>query len=301
MTTKVVRVVVNGWTWVRGEAENTTRAKRMLSEALEADGWPEERADVTITPGGFIRVPFPRAYDHDGGARGWGSDEDFTRLIPAALREVERVIGTDRLMARLRQRTRLLTLGVDLNSTIFKGGPKTHAEMVAVIDTETRVVIRWTGKSYPNGPVQERTLVHAPLESHLLEFDGTPMLILGCHDLNLFSQRARKNQLAGSIRRRRCDEMRRLAKELEPVSVLQHPHTTDTPMIWSTAWAGVRQSLPTAETFASAIAYCGGDKEGAPRATLDAVMERTASSDVVDVVVEGYRQSATGPRADSSG
>ncbi|MDE0450245.1 MAG: hypothetical protein OXI90_00560 [Gammaproteobacteria bacterium] len=82
--------------------------------------------------------------------------------------------------------------------------------------------------------------------------------------------------------------MRRLAKELEPVSVLQHPHTTDTPKVWSTAWAGVRQSLPTAETFASAIAYCGGDKEGVPRATLDAVMERTAWGDVVDVVVEGY-------------
>ena len=279
---------MDGWTWVRGEPKNTASAERMLSEALETEGWAEERVDVTITPGGFIRVPFPRAYDRDGGARGWGSDDDFAQLIPSALREVERVIGTVRMMARLRQRTRLLTLGVDLNSTMLKGGPKTHAEMVAVIDTETGVVSRWTGKSYPAGPVQERTLVHAPLESHLFEFDGTPMLILGCHDLNLFSQRARKNQLAGSIRRRRCNAMRRLATELEPVSVLQHPHTTDTPKIWSTAWAGVRRSLPTAETLASGIAYCGGDEDGVPRATLDAVMERTAWGDVVDIVVKGY-------------
>lgn len=288
MTAKVVRVVVNGWTWVRGETDNTTRAKGMLSEALKANGWPEVRADVTITPGGFIRVPFPRSYDRDGGARSWGSDGDFAELIPTALRAVDRVIGTGRMMARLRKRTRLLTLGVDLDNTTLKGGPETHAEMVAVIDTETGAVVHWTGKSYPANPVQERTLVHAPLPSHLFEFDGTPMLMLGCHDLNLFSQRARKNQLAGSPRRKRCNAMRRLTKEFEPVLVLQHPHTTDTPKTWSTAWAGVRRSFPNAETFASGIAYCGGDEEGVPRATLDAVMERTAWGDVVDVVVDGY-------------
>ena len=289
MTTSVVRVVVNGWTWVRDEADNATRAKRMLLEALKADGWPQKQADITIAPGGSIRIPFPRTYDREGGARGWGSDADFARLIPVALRAVERVIGTDKVMARLRHRTRLLTLGIDLNSTKLKGGPETHAEMVAVIDTETGAVIRWTGKSYPAGPVQERTLVHAPLESHLLKFGETPMLILGCHDLNLFSQRARANQLAGSIRRRRCDAMRRLAKEFKPVSVLQHPHTTDSPMIWSTAWSGVRQHLSTAQTLASAIAYCCGGKNGVLRASIETVKERTAWGDeVVDIVVEGH-------------
>ena len=289
VSTNVVRVVVKGWTWVCGEADNTTRAKRMLLEALDAEGWPRKQVDVTITAGGFIRVPFPRTYDSKGGACGWGSDADFKRLIPVALRAVERVIETDRLMARLRRRTRLLTLGVDLNSTCLKGGPETHAEMVAVIDTETGSIIRWTGKSYPMGRVQEQTLVHAPLESHLLTFNGAPMLILGCHDLNLFSERARASQLCGSIRRNRCNKMRKLAREFNPVAVLQHPHTTDTPKIWSTAWAGVRQQLCAAETLASAIAYCGGDKDGKPRASIETVLERTAwGAKVVDIVVEGH-------------
>ena len=289
VTTSVVRIVVNGWTWVRGEADNTTRAKRLLLEALEADGWPTEPADVTITPGGFIRVPFPRSYDREGGSRGWGSDRDFKRLIPVALRAVDRVVGTDKVMGALRRRTRLLTLGVDLNSTQLKGGPETHAEMVAVIDTAMGEVILWTGKSYPAGPLQERTLVHAPLESHLFSFDETPMLILGCHDLNLFSQRARANQLAGSVRRRSCNAMRSLARKFEPVTVLQHPHTTDSPMIWSTAWAGVQKCLATAGTLASGIAYCGGDENGLPRASMGAVLERTAWGDqVVNVVVGGH-------------
>ena len=72
VTTSVVRIVVDGWTWVRGEADNTRRAKRLLLEALGANGWPAEPVDITITPGGFIRVPFPRDYDreaaHVGGA-----------------------------------------------------------------------------------------------------------------------------------------------------------------------------------------------------------------------------------------
>ena len=287
--TTLVRIVINGWTWVHGEWDNTTRAKRMLLDALDADGWPRKRVDVVITPGGFIRVLFPRTYDRDGGSRGWGSDADFERLVPVASKAVERVLGTGKIMARLRSRARLVALGVDLNSTNLKGGPKTHAELVAVIDTRTRTVIRWTGKSYPADPVQERTLVHAPLASHLLMFEGIPMLILGCHDLNLFSQRARANQTAGSIRRRRCNAMRRLSKDFNPVAVLQHPHTTDTPMIWSTPWAGVRQHLPMADTLASAIAYCGGDKNGVPRASIESVQARTAwGPNIVDIVVDGF-------------
>ena len=279
-----VRVVVNGWTWLSGEADNVTLAEAMLLGAVEADGWPQVRADVTITPGGFIRAPFPHAYDRDGGARGWGSDCDFGRLTPAASKEVERVIAHPRLMTRLRRRTRLLTLGVDL-----VGGSKTWAELVAVVDTEKEAVVHWTGKSYAAGLVEERYLVQAPLKSHLFESEGTPMLILGCHDLNLFSERARANQAVGSIRRRRCNAMRKLAKEFKPTAVLQHPHTTDSPKIWSVAWAGVRRHVPTAETLASGIAYCRQGNSGPPRASIETVMEQTAwGPDIRDIEVEGH-------------
>lgn len=158
-----------------------------------------------------------------------------------------------------------------------------------MIASATGEVLAWTGKSYPTDAVQARTLVHAPLESHLFRFDETPMLILGCHDLNMFSERAWANQLEGSVRRRRCDAMRRLARKFEPVTVLQHPHMTDSPMIWSTAWAGVRKFLTTAQTLASGIAYCGGDENGLPRASLEAVLKRTAwGAQVVDIVVGGH-------------
>ena len=115
------------------------------------------------------------------------------------------------------------------------------------------------------------------------------MLILGCHDLNMFSTRARANQDPHGIRRRRCNGMRRVGRRFEPTAVLHHPHTTDSPRVWSTAWAGVRQILPSADVLASAIAYCGGDEEGNPRGRLEDVRERTArGSRVTDIVVEGH-------------
>ena len=77
--------------------------------------------------------------------------------------------------------------------------------------------------------------------------------------------------------------------------MLHHPHTTDSPRVWSTAWAGVRQILPSADVLASAIAYCGGDEEGNPRGRLEDVRERTArGSRVTDIVVEGALSGACG-------
>ena len=174
MAMSVVRIVVDGWTWVRGEADNTDRARWMLTDALREDGWPRARATVTITPGGFVRIPFPQEYVRESGARGWGSDADFGRLIPIADEAVHRIVALKSVMARLRSRTRLLTIGVDLNSTLLKGGPKTHSEMVAVVDTNAGRVVHWTGKSYPADAVQARTLVHAPFGVALVHIAWPP-------------------------------------------------------------------------------------------------------------------------------
>ena len=100
----VVRIVVDGWTLVRGEGDNTDQARRMLTDALGQDGWPRGRATVRITVGGFVRIPFPREYDREGSSRGWGSDAAFERLVPVAEEAVHRVVGRKSVMARLPQR-----------------------------------------------------------------------------------------------------------------------------------------------------------------------------------------------------
>ena len=116
------------------------------------------------------------------------------------------------------------------------------------------------------------------------------MLVLGCHDLNMFSERSYANQDPNGLRRKRADEMRRLAKAFEPTVILQHAHATDSPNIWSTGWSGARELLRNGCMYASGIAYYRAGKE--PRRRLDEVRARTRCCDshVVDVVVDGYRR-----------
>ena len=59
----------------------------------------------------------------------------------------------------------------------------------------------------------------------------------------MFSARSKENQKAGSERQRRSERMRSLARSFRPTIILHHPHSTDSPRIWSTAWSGARELL----------------------------------------------------------
>jgi hypothetical protein len=184
-----------------------------------------------------------------------------------------------KVLAAARPLTQVLTIGIDLMSDVE------HAELVAVIDCDSGDIVRWTGKFYPTGR-QEATLVQvADIGSHLLEIAGEKVLVLGCHDLNMFSERARANQNPHGIRRQRCDEMRRAIVRFEPTVVLQHPHSTDSANIWRVPWAGLTRDHPSIRTYASGIGYF--NCYGPPRRPLRDVLVGTRSeSDVADVVVK---------------
>lgn len=105
----VVRIVVDGWTYWRGQQDNSAEARSMLLDAFASDLWPTVPVAVTVTPGGFIRTRLPPGYD---GARGWDSRKrDLRKLIPQADAAVN-----DIMVAKVRRaaakRTKLLTLGV---------------------------------------------------------------------------------------------------------------------------------------------------------------------------------------------
>ena len=286
----IVRVVLNRPPPARANKDGTNAAgvTRMLMRAFRRKGWPVEAA-FAITPGGFVLAPFPADYC---GQRGWATrSEDFKLLIPCATRAVQAVL-TEELLAVAAHRADFLTLGVDLNSDGWKGrslhtrGP--HAELVAVVDTADGNIVQWTGKSYPtNG--QERMLVQQPdLKTHLFRCKHGRILVLGCHDLHMFSERARSTQ--GPERRSRCDAMRRLTKALAPSVILHHPHSTDSPDIWRDAWRGACTFLPPSSgrqrhAWASAISnICW--KGGNPRKPLPVTLAGTACCDrVTDILL----------------
>ena len=286
MTETIVRIVVVGspqkWRGDLPVSPNDELASKMLKQAV--GDWPASRVLFAVTPGGFIQARMPEDYD---GCKSWASrPDDFRSLIPTAEEAVWKVIDED-IRAKLATRARFLTVGVDLvppGQSKTTGGSDTRAELVGVVDLDEGVVVRWTGKSYPQCRQEECALVQEPcLESHLLPVAGQRVLVLGCHDLNMFNRRARAN--AKNRRRRRWLDMDNLARHFKPTMVLQHPHQTDT-STWRQGWSGLRRYLEFDGPYASGIAYF--PQSGRARCPLEYVLRETKSEDVVDVCVNGY-------------
>jgi len=277
------RIVVEGQT-----PDDLEAVEELLLDAL-SHRWPEgAQPKFLLTPGGFIRTTMPKTWS---GASGWESrPRDLKAIIAAAERSVAKVV-TARVLAAAQGRVRAITVGIDVaDPDDDDNGFYEHAELVAVYHVAGDVSPRWTGKSYPTA-YQANTLIQVTdLQSHLMRIAGERVLVLGCHDLNMFSRRAMANQKRGGFRWRRCQEMRDLVARFDPTVVLQHPHSTDTPDIWRVAWSGLKQDAPSLVAWASGLSYFRV-KDGSVRpcrAPLKAVQAATRSDNgtCFDLVVD---------------
>lgn len=263
----VARVLLDDWSCV-----DPIDGEEYLMSALGGLEDNGMSAKFLLTPGGFVHAPLPEG---GTGASGWESTKQELSPFVDAARVALLDTVTDEVLRRARGKVEVITVGVDVIGDAAEAGP--HAELVAVIDVESGKVVRWTGKSYPTAS-QENTLVHVvDLASHCVELGGERVLVLGCHDLNVFNPRGRANQSDDGYRRRRCEAFEKVVKDFRPSVVLQHPHTTDSPNIWRNAWARLLQEVPSVRTWASGIRYYNpnGVERGDPQDVLDA----TASND----------------------
>jgi len=147
-------------------------------------------------------------------------------------------------------------------------------------------IVAWTGKSYPAGSEEKKLMNVTDLDSHLQTIGKWKCLVLGCHDLNMFSPRSVANRGPGSRRGQRADDLIRRAKAYRPEIVLQHPHTTDTPNIWMGGWCGITREIGP-KRYASGISYFWPRHGKKHRADLGEVLARTRMGDVVDYVWSG--------------
>jgi len=234
---------------VRGEPTGTASAgERMLLDAL-AQIPIGANHKFLLTPGGFLCGSFPSSWI---GKCGWESRPQDVKSLFVQAEEMVRKAVSKKVLVAAQRRVQAITIGIDFCAVALSN---THAELVSVVDVASGQIVCSTGKSYPTSN-QEHDLVHVvDLKSHLLEIHGSRVLVLGCHDLNMFSPRGRKNQNEGSVRRLRCDAMRKLARQFRPNIVLQHPHSTDSANIWAMPWSGLMEALPGVEAAASGIAF----------------------------------------------
>ncbi|MFQ6052226.1 MAG: hypothetical protein ACE5K4_11115 [Candidatus Hydrothermarchaeota archaeon] len=87
-----------------------------------------------------------------------------------------------------------------------------HIEFVFLIDLRSKKFY-WTGKSYPTTNQQNGLVRIADLKTHFFDLDIGKVMILGCHDLSIFSPRSKN---AKGWRRKVNDDFKGLAKREEP-------------------------------------------------------------------------------------
>lgn len=265
--------------FVDGEWQGDIDEAAVLLETI-CRRWPKHpKVDFLVLCGGFLRFRWPdRLRRWDIGDNLNPSKETLDLLYKDA-EKCFRPVFDGRMRAKLRQRARVVTFGVDSNYLV-DDWYYPHAELVFALDLDTGEA--WpTGKSYPN-PRQQQGLVRiADLESHFIRAAGKDIMLLSCHDLSLFSPRSHHN--ARGWRRETIERFRQMARGRRPELLIWHPHKSDTPRTWIPGLGGLRKELPGIGYVSAGIYYNEGEK---PRAGLDSVLKHTANVPVTDMIVK---------------
>jgi hypothetical protein len=230
-------------------------AHQMMLQTFEA--WPSgSAADFLITPGGYLGAETPRDISRK---RGWDSvTSDFPKLTDAAMAVARQVVSSEVLRAAA-GRCRYLTLGIDLALGIDLESNAGHAELIGIFSLEDGSVVGWTGKSYPTSGQEKELIQIVDLQTHFLKAGEHRVLVLGCHDLNVFSPRGHAKLKPYGPRRERSDAIWKMVTEFRPTAVLHHPHFTDTPKSWQAAWKGL-EGVTGVPDWASSICFYNNDK-----------------------------------------
>jgi hypothetical protein len=190
---------------------------------------------------------------------------------------------SEMLCALFKDKVDYITFGLDISQNPENKNKAPHVELVGNFNVND-CLWGWYGKHYPLA-AQERTLLRpGPLHQHFVGLSGVYTYIFGCHDLNMFNNRAFMNTIPGSFRNTMCKRFQKQASDNDIRIILHHPHGTDSDNIWRNSWAWLRNNT-SVEHYASAINYYnywGGEC----RQPLEKVLEHTRFGDVEDLIIE---------------
>jgi hypothetical protein len=270
------RLLIAG-NWI-GDAKDVHNLLRDMCQR-----WPAGyKVKYLVTCGGFTRFSRPLAPSMR--KSGHLALDSVNTLVTMALRHCDSLLD-DNLLRKLKDYVHYLTIGVD--SEEEPNNPRRpHIELVTLLDLR-RHEWCWTGKSYPTVGQEVGLIRITDLQTHFLDLEGERVMILGCHDLNIFSPRAQATT-RNEWRRKIREDMLSLAKKNKPTRVFQHPHKTDSQKTWKTAFSGLRKLVPSMQEFLSAGRWYRENKQGLPekpRSPLQKVLEGTKVGKTIDIIV----------------
>lgn len=274
----LARVAIHG-PW-RGDVPS---AQRLLTDICEQ--WPEgRRVNCLTTCGAFVRFDWSENFPEQADNR-FPNPEAMAMLESEGRKCCERVLQAP-LIGKMRTRADYLTLGVDTFKEKISFAqayiPEPHAEMVFVVDLRDGTC-HFTAKSYPTTGQEKGLLRNTNLQNHFLALNGTPTMVLGCHDLTIFNPRS--DAKATGWRSEVKQKFKELSEEYKPRWVLHHPHTAVKRRTWLAPWSGLTQVLPSVTDYVGSGAFSRKDKGWDERDSVSAVLASTKTGKVMDVIV----------------
>ncbi len=255
-------------------------SKKLLQEVC--DKWPKgKRVDCLITCGAFLNFDWPQSLTDVGDNK--NPNETALNLLNREAEKQCDLLIDEELRKKLLACTDFITIGIDsqkdktsLSNVSIR---QLHVELVALVDLKAKRYF-WTGKSYPTTG-QENGLVRVQdLSTHFVELPFGKVMILGCHDLNVFSPRG-KAVTKSEWRKKVREEFYDIVKEETLSVVLHHPHTTDSSRIWTAAWNELVGIAPSVEKYIGAGRYFNQDGE---RSILNEVLVKTKRGNTIDFI-----------------
>lgn len=279
---KIARLIVTGKQYDRSGNPIYKRLEKLL-EKFVSKIYMKQQFEFILTPGGFLTFEFPKNLHYNIDVL-----KALEKQIPIFQIEANKVISKffkelrKDTFKKLKEIADYFTIGIDgynpKNDQLIER--KYIIQLVAIYDLKREKVIRWTGKFYPIEGEKRKLVKINDLNTHFIKLNNQNVVILGCHDLNIYSPRGQANAKPVGWKKKLANKFKKLNKQFKPDIILQHPHTTDSPNIWNLAWRAVEKELPNVRHFASGIKYY--NKSVVVRGDLDKVLEKTKKGDVID-------------------
>ncbi|MBL7770549.1 MAG: hypothetical protein JNK20_16340 [Flavipsychrobacter sp.] len=272
---RIARLVLTSKQYNKNGALNLSKLYKLL--ALLSKDINQYEFDFLITPGGLLQFEFPSMERKDLSIKELEEDlpNNFPNEAKGAINDFIHSIDKGTFI-KLQNSIRYISLGIDGKNDYNKK----HVELVVLYDLQKKAIKHWTGKFYPTEKQESKLVKFINPESHFVRINKKNIVIIGCHDLNVFNPRGQASLSHDSDKAKASKKFVQSCRKYKPDIILHHPHTTDTPNTWNLSWKEVEKRLPSVQYYASGIKYYNSN--GSPRSSLQKVLEKTKKGDVID-------------------
>lgn len=274
--------IIIGYEW-NGDSKDVIQVLEKVCES-----WPKnKRVKFIVTSGGFLQFNLPKSIQNKSIKEIRQNELKYIDILSNKAKEHIQSIFNKDILLKLSKVSDYISLGIDSRkekiSIVQNYIKETHVELVFLINLRNNEYF-WTGKSYPTSG-QEKTLIKVnEIKNHFLEFDDVgKIMILGCHDLNIFNNRNWKK--TGDIRKNFKIKFRNLAKQEKPTCVLHHPHSTVKIRTWLNSWSNLIRMLPSVKYYAGAGKFYENDGDPSKWDEIYKVIEYNKLGNCIDFIL----------------